>query len=144
MLQNISETEKQRKITVLLSKSKMDVHDRGVRYLARKMLESGLEVILSRHGLIDEVANIALQEDVDVIGLSFSAGGHLSACARLQTLLKEKGLTDRMVIVGGVIPEDDIPELKEIGVAGVFGAGSSAEEAISFIKSSFAERRKAE
>ena len=69
--------EKHRKIRVLLSKSKMDVHDRGVRYVARKMLEAGLEVILTGHGLMDEVANIALQEDIDVIGLSFSGGGHL-------------------------------------------------------------------
>jgi methylmalonyl-CoA mutase, C-terminal domain len=131
------EDEIKRKIRVLLSKSKMDVHDRGIRYVARKMLESGLEVILTRHGLMDEVSNIALQEDIDVIGLSFSGGGHLSSCLRLKQLLKSKGIDDKMVIIGGVIPEDDIPELKKIGVAGIFGAGSSADEAITFIKSSF-------
>lgn len=131
--------EKHRKIRVLLSKSKMDVHDRGVRYVARKMLEAGLEVILTRHGLMDEVANIALQEDIDVIGLSFSGGGHLSSCLRLKELLKGKGIEDKMVIVGGVIPEDDITELKKIGVVGVFGAGSRADEAIQFIKSSFGQ-----
>jgi methylmalonyl-CoA mutase C-terminal domain/subunit len=135
-----SESEKQRKIRVLLSKSKMDVHDRGVRYVARKMMEAGLEVILTRHGLIDEVANIALQEGVDVIGLSFSGGGHLSSCSRLQQLLKERGLDDKMVIVGGVIPDDDMLDLQKMGVAGVFGAGSSADEAIAFIKSHFAKR----
>jgi methylmalonyl-CoA mutase C-terminal domain/subunit len=131
--------EKHRKIRVLLSKSKMDVHDRGIRYVARKMLEAGLEVILTRHGLMDEVANIALQEDIDVIGLSFSGGGHLSSCLRLKELLKGKGIEDKMVIVGGVIPEDDIPELKKIGVVGVFGAGSRADEAIQFIKSFFGQ-----
>ncbi len=135
MTKNRSETEKPRKIRVLLSKSKMDVHDRGIRYVTRRMLESGLEVILTRHGLIDEVANIALQEDVDVIALSFSVGGHLAATSRLWQILREKRLDNKMVIVGGVIPEDDIPALKENGVGGVFGAGSSAEEAIDFIKS---------
>lgn len=136
----MTEGKKQRIIRVLLSKSKMDVHDRGVRYIARKMFEAGLEVILTRHGLMDEVANMAEQEDVDVIGLSFSAGGHLSSCARLQQLFKEKGLTDKVVIVGGVIPDDDIEELKKIGVKGVFGAGSSADEATTFIKSLFDEK----
>lgn len=135
----MKQEETQRKIRVLLTKSKMDVHDRGVRFVARKMLESGLEVILTRHGLIDEVANMAEQEDVDVIGLSFSVGGHISACIRLQQLLKERGLTDKAIIVGGIIPEDDIPALNKFGVRGVFGAGSSAEEAITFVKSLFDE-----
>ena len=125
------------KIRVLLSKNKMDVHDRGIRYLARKMQEAGFEVILTRHGLIDEVVNIAEQQDVNVIGLSFSAGGHLSACLRLQQLLKERGMTDKRVIVGGIIPDDDIPDLEETGVQGVFGAGSSADEAVAFINSMF-------
>jgi len=123
-----------RKIKVLLTKSKMDVHDRGLRYLARKMLEAGLEVILIRHGLVDEVVNVALQEDVDVIGLSFSAGGHLAQCKRLQNLLRANGIDDKMVITGGIIPDDDIPALKKFGVAGAFGAGSNADEAIEFIK----------
>jgi len=125
------------KIRVLLSKNKMDVHDRGIRYLARKMQEAGFEVILTRHGLIDEVVNIAEQEDVNVIGLSFSAGGHISACLRLQQLLKERGMADKRVIVGGIIPDDDIPDLEETGVQGVFGAGSSADEAVAFINSMF-------
>jgi len=124
-----------RKIKVLLSKSKMDVHDRGLRYLARKMSEAGMEVILIRHGLIDEVVNTAIQEDVDVIGLSFSVGGHINVCRRLQQLLKEKGAEDKVTIVGGIIPEDDIIALKELNVAGAFGAGTSAEEAIDFIQS---------
>jgi len=125
------------KIRILLSKNKMDVHDRGIRYLARKLQEAGFEVILTRHGLIDEVVNIAEQEDVNVIGLSFSAGGHISACLRLQQLLKERGMTDKRVIVGGIIPDDDIPDLEETGVQGVFGAGSSADEAVAFINSMF-------
>ena len=133
------------KIRVLLSKHKMDVHDRGVRYLARKMLEAGLEVILTRHGLIDDVVNIAEQEDVNVIGLSFSTGGHVSACLRLQKLLKERGMTDKKVIIGGIIPDDDIADLDKAGVQGVFGAGSSADDAIACIKSMFGgkERTKA-
>jgi len=125
------------KIRILLSKNKMDVHDRGIRYLARKLQEAGFEVILTRHGLIDEVVNIAEQEDVNVIGLSFSAGGHISACLRLQQLLKERGMADKRVIVGGIIPDDDIPDLEETGVQGVFGAGSSADEAVAFINSMF-------
>lgn len=133
----IKNPEKRRKIRVLLSKSKMDVHDRGLRYVARKMVESGFEVILTRHGLIDEVARIALEEDVDVIGLSFSVGGHLSATSRLWQILREKGLQDKMLIVGGVIPDDDISAIQENGVKGVFGAGSSADDAINCIKSNF-------
>ena len=129
------------KIRVLLSKNKMDVHDRGIRYLARKMQEAGFEVILTRHGLIDEVVNIAEQEDVNVIGLSFSAGGHISACLRLQQLLKERGMADKRVIVGGIIPDDDIPDLEETGVQGVFGAGSSADEAVAFINSMFGGKK---
>lgn len=130
------------KIRVLLSKNKMDVHDRGIRYLARKMQEAGLEVILTRHGLIDEVVNIAEQEDVNVIGLSFSAGGHISACLRLGQLLKERGMTDKKVIVGGIIPDDDIPDLEKTGVQGVFGAGSSADEAIACINSMFGRKKR--
>ena len=129
------------KIRILLSKNKMDVHDRGIRYLARKMQEEGFEVILTRHGLIDEVVNIAEQEDVNVIGLSFSAGGHISACLRLEQLLKERGMTDKKVIVGGIIPDDDIPELEKTGVQGVFGAGSSADEAVAFINSMFGGKK---
>lgn len=131
-----------RKIRVLISKSKMDVHDRGVRYTARKMREGGLEVILIRHGMIDEVANIAEQEGVNVIGLSFSAGGHISSFKLLQEILKKRGIDDILLIAGGVIPEDDVPEMKKIGVAGIFGAGSSADDAVSFIKSSFSEQCK--
>ena len=115
----------------------MDVHDRGLRYVARKMVESGFEVILTRHGLIDDVARIALEEDVDVIGLSFSVGGHLSATSRLWHILIEKGIHDKMIIVGGVIPDDDILAIKENGVKGVFGAGSSADDAINCIKANF-------
>jgi len=122
-----------KRIKVLLSKSRMDVHDRGVRYLARCMLESGMEVILSRHGIIDEVANAALQEDVDVIGVSFSVGGHVAASERLRKLMQEKGIGDKLVIVGGIIPDDDVPALKKLDIDGIFGAGSSAEEAIEFI-----------
>ena len=109
----------ERKKRILLAKSQIDAHDRGIRYIARKLMEAGQEVIFIRYGLPDEIAYAALQEDVDVIGISFSTGTPLSVVPKVMDLLREQGVVDKVVIVGGIVPDDIVPELKKAGVAGV-------------------------
>jgi len=123
-----------KKIRVLLTKSQIDGHDRGVRYLARKLREAGMEVIFTRYRNPHEIVNSALQEDVDIIGISFSVGGHIVISAEVIKLLKEKGISNIPVIIGGIIPGDDMAELLEIGISRAFGPGSHASEIIEHIK----------
>lgn len=121
---------KDKKIRVLLTKSQLDGHDRGVRYIARKLREAGMEVIFTRYRNPNEIVTSALQEDVDVIGISFSVGGHTVVSAEVIKSLKEKNIGSIPIIIGGIIPGDDMAELCEMGVSGVFGPGSSASEII--------------
>ena len=125
---------KEKKIRVLLTKSQLDGHDRGVRYLARKLREAGIEVIFTRYRSPGEIVNSALQEDVDMIGISFSVGGHTVISAEVIKSLKEKRMTNIPVIIGGIIPGDDTAELLEMGVSGVFGPGSRAGEMVKHIR----------
>ena len=120
---------------ILLAKSQIDAHDRGVRYIARKLVEAGQEVIFIRYGVPDEIINAALQEDVDVIGISFSTGTPLAVVPKVMNLLREKGI-DKLVIVGGIIPDDIVPELKKAGVTGIFGPGSNPADIIDIIERS--------
>lgn len=120
-------------IKVLLAKPTQDCHDRGVRYLARSLTDAGFEVIFSNFLLADELVNTALQEDVDVIGVSSSSGGHMPVFEDLMQGLRAAGLGDVLVIGGGVIPAEDAATLREWGIGAVFGPGSSAEEAVAFI-----------
>ncbi|MGB3128201.1 MAG: cobalamin-dependent protein [Dehalococcoidia bacterium] len=124
----------ERKKRILLAKSQIDAHDRGIRYIARKLMEAGQEVIFIRYGLPDEIAYAALQEDVDVIGISFSTGTPLSVVPKVMDLLREQGVVDKVVIVGGIVPDDIVPELKKAGVAGVFGPGSNPADIIDIIE----------
>ncbi len=119
---------------ILLAKSQIDAHDRGVRYIARKLLEAGEEVIFIRYGVPEEIVQAALQEDVDVIGISFSTGTPLAVIPKVMNLLKKKGVKDKVVIVGGIIPEDIVPKLREDGVAGIFGPGSAPADIIDTIE----------
>ncbi len=128
----MADTEHKKRI--LLAKSQIDAHDRGVRYLARKLMEAGQEVIFIRYGLPDEIVYAALQEDVDVIGISFSTGTPLAVVPKVMNLIKEQGAKDKVVIVGGIVPDDIVPELKEAGVAGVFGPGSNPADIIDIIE----------
>lgn len=115
-----------KKIRVLIAKPGLDGHDQGAKVIAYGLRDEGFEVIYT--GLRqtpDQIASIALQEDVDLIGLSILSGAHLKLTERLMGLLEEKGIADKVVFVGGLIPEDDIPKLKEIGVAEVFVSGAS-------------------
>lgn len=124
---------KDSRIRVLLTKSRIDGHDRGVRYLAMKLAEAGMEVVFTRYGVPEEIVNTALAEDVDVIGVSFSVGTPLVITAEMMRLLKERRLDNVLVIIGGIIPHDEVPELLRIGVGKTFGPGASASEVIDFI-----------
>jgi len=123
----------ERKIRVLLTKSRIDGHDRGVRYVATRLREAGMEVIFTRYRDPDDIINSALQEDVDVIGLSFSVGGYLIISSDVMKLVRKNGMDNILVIVGGIIPEDDIPELLEMGVSRTFGPGSYADDIVEHI-----------
>lgn len=122
-------------IRVLMAKPGLDGHDRGAKIVTKALMNAGMEVIYTgRHQTIDQIVAAAVQEDVDVIGLSILSGSHLYYSRRLIKALKERGITDKLVIVGGVIPRWDIPVLKELGVAEVFPEGSSLDEIVDYLK----------
>lgn len=123
------------KIRVLLAKPGLDGHDRGVKVIARALRDAGMEVIYT--GLRqtpEQIVNAALQEDVDIVGLSILSGAHMTIFPRVLGLMKEKGMDDVLFFGGGIIPEDDIPKLKEAGVSAVFLPGASTEDIIKFIR----------
>ncbi|MBI2222123.1 MAG: cobalamin B12-binding domain-containing protein [Acidobacteria bacterium] len=123
-----------RKIRVVIAKPGLDGHDRGAKVIARALRDAGMEVIYT--GLRqtpEQIVGAALQEDADVIGLSILSGAHMHACPRVMELLKEKGLGDVMVVVGGIIPDVDIPKLNAMGITGIFLPGTPMQEIIAFI-----------
>ena len=124
------------KIRVIIAKPGLDGHDRGAKVIARALRDAGMEVIYT--GLRqtpEQIEAAALQEDADVIGLSILSGAHNSICPRLMDLLREKGLTDVLVVLGGIIPDADLPALKAMGVAGIFRPGTTMQDIIDFITS---------
>ena len=124
-----------RKIRVLLAKPGLDGHDRGAKVVAHAMKEAGMEVIYTGlHQTVQSIVNQALQEDVDVIGLSIMSGAHVPICTKLADLARGQGIDDKLLVVGGVIPNQDIPVLKEIGVDGVFPGGALFEDIVAFIE----------
>ena len=123
----------QRRIRILLTKSRMEGHDRGVRYVAKELRDAGMEVIFTRYRLPEEIVMTAIQEAVDVIGVSCSTGGHLYVAERIQQEFTKVGGEEIKVIFGGIIPDLDIPKMKKKGVAAIFGPGSSIEEIIQTI-----------
>ena len=130
-----------RRIRVLVAKPGLDGHDRGAKVAAHALKEAGMEVIYTGlHQSVEEIAAAAIQEDVDVAGLSIMSGAHLFIAERLLQLLKEKGASDIMVVVGGVIPKPDVEKLKAMGVAGVFPGGTPFQEFISFIEANAPRR----
>jgi len=122
------------RIKVLLTKPTQDCHDRGVRYLARQFRDAGFEVVFTNFLVADEIVATAVQEDVDAIGVSSSSGGHLPVFEALLAGLLEAGADDVLVIGGGTIPRSDLPALQAWGVAAVFGPGTSAKEAVDFVR----------
>ena len=125
----------ERKIRVLVAKPGLDGHDRGAKIVARALRDAGMEVIYTGlHQTAEMIVETAIQEDVDVVGLSLLSGAHMTLFIDVTRLLNEKGLGDILVVGGGIIPEEDAPNLKKAGVAGVFGPGTRCEEIVSFIK----------
>ena len=123
--------ETKNKIRVLIAKPGLDGHDKGAKIVALALRDAGMEVIYSGlHQTLDQIMQTATQESVDVIGLSIMSGAHLPICEKLITMMKEQGLDDVNLTVGGVIPHQDIPKLKEMGVAEVFPGGTSFEDII--------------
>src|SRR5437868_13214436 len=123
-----------RKLTVVISKPGLDGHDRGEKVIARALRDAGMEVIYT--GLRqspEQIATAALQEDADVIGLSILSGAHNHIAPKLMALLSDKGLNDVLVLIGGIIPEVDIPRLQALGIKGIFLPGTPMQNIIDFI-----------
>ena len=125
-----------RAIRVVIAKPGLDGHDRGAKVIARALRDAGMEVIYTGLRQTPEhIVEVALQEDADVIGLSILSGAHNHICPRLVTLLREKGLDDVLVVVGGIIPDADVPQLEALGIGGVFQPGTPMQAISQFIQS---------
>lgn len=132
---SVKKSKTSRPIRVLMAKAGLDGHDRGARVVSALLREAGMEVIyVGMYQTPQMIVQAALEEDVDVVGLSSLSGEHLSFTPKVVELLKEKRLGDTLLIMGGVIPTEDIPRLKEMGVAEVFTAGSLTEPIVEFIR----------
>lgn len=127
----------ERKIRVLIAKPGLDGHDRGARVIVQSLRDSGMEVIyLGLRLTPEQIAEAAIEEDVDVVGLSCLSGAHMALFPKIAELLKEKSSEDVLIIGGGIIPQKDIPRLKEAGIAQIFRPGTSLDEIINFIRTS--------
>jgi len=131
----------EKKIRVLIAKPGLDSHDRGAKVVARALRDAGMEVIYT--GLRqtpEQIVETALQEDVDAIGLSILSGAHKTLFPRIMELLKQKGLTDITVFAGGIIPEEDVPELKKLGIKEIFGPGTPTETIVQNVTQSVSKK----
>ena len=128
-----SSTEK--KIRVVVAKPGLDGHDRGAKIIARALRDAGMEVIYTGlHQTPEQIVETVIQEDADAVGLSILSGAHMTLVPRVVALLREQGVDDVVVTVGGTIPSDDVPELKALGVAEVFTPGAPTQDIIEFIR----------
>src|SRR5256886_11473583 len=124
-----------RKIRVVVAKPGLDGHDRGAKIIARALRDAGMEVIYTGlHQTPEQIVATVIQEDADAVGLSILSGAHMTLVPRVVELLREEGVDDVVVTVGGTIPTDDIPELKRLGIAEVFTPGATTQEIIEFIR----------
>jgi methylmalonyl-CoA mutase C-terminal domain/subunit len=133
--------DKIRKIRVLIAKPGLDSHDRGAKVVARALRDAGMEVIYT--GLRqtpEQIVETALQEDVDVIGLSILSGAHKTQFPRIMQLLKDQELTDIMVFAGGIIPQEDVTDLKRLGIKEIFGPGTRTEDIIRYVMKNLPKR----
>lgn len=139
----MSADQEQRAIRCLIAKVGLDGHDRGAHVIARAFRDAGFEVIYSGlHRAPDEIVQAAVQEDVDVLGISILSGAHMTLVPKIVDGLESYGaFEDTLLLVGGIIPDDDTAELKEMGVAEVFGPGTQMEETIEFVRENAPERR---
>lgn len=125
----------ERRIKVLIAKPGLDGHDRGAKVVAHALRDAGMDVVYTGlHQTIDQIISAAIQENVDVLGLSIMTGAHVSICGKVMEKIKNEGMDDVLVVVGGVIPTMDIAPLKELGVHGVFPGGTPFHEIITFIQ----------
>ena len=131
-----------RPIRIVVAKAGLDGHDRGAKVVARALRDAGMEVIYTGvHQTPEQVVEAALQEDADAIGLSLLSGAHNYLFPRIAELMKEKGMDDVLLFGGGIIPEDDLPGLREHGVQRIFPPGASFEEITTYVRAAVAERR---
>ena len=137
----MSEEADARKIRVVVAKPGLDGHDRGAKIIARALRDAGMEVIYTGlHQTPEQIAATVVQEDADAVGLSILSGAHLTLVPRVVELLKEQGAEDVVLTVGGTIPNDDIPELKRLGVDEIFTPGAPTDDIVEFIRGAVAER----
>ncbi len=130
-----------RPIRVVVAKPGLDGHDRGAKIIARALRDAGMEVIYTGlHQTPEQIVETVIQEDADAVGLSVLSGAHMTLVPKVVALLLAQGVDDVLVTVGGTIPADDIPELKRLGVAGVFTPGATTESIIDFIRTAGTER----
>ena len=123
-------------LRVLVAKPGLDGHDRGAKAVAHALKEAGMEVIYTGlHKTVDQIIDIASDEDVDVIGLSIMSGAHIPIAKKVVEKVKERDIADKMIVIGGVIPAKDVPTLKEIGISGVFPGGTPFSEIVEFLRS---------
>jgi len=124
-----------KKIRVLIAKPGLDGHDRGAKVIARALRDAGMEVIYTGIRQTPEmISEAALQEDVDVVGMSILSGAHMTLFPRVMELLRENDMDDVLVVAGGIIPDEDVPALHEMGVQGIFGPGTSTGEIVDFVR----------
>lgn len=129
-------------IRVLVAKPGLDGHDRGAKVVARALRDAGMEVIYTGIRQTPEmIAEAAVQEDVDVVGLSILSGAHLELFPRVTQLLKERGKDDVLLVAGGIIPDEDIPQLNAMGFSGVFGPGTNTHDLVRFVQDAMARQR---
>jgi methylmalonyl-CoA mutase C-terminal domain/subunit len=125
----------EKKIRILVAKPGLDSHDRGAKIVARALRDAGMEVIYT--GLRqtpEQIAETVLQEDVDVLGLSILSGAHMTLFPRIMELLRQKEISSVLVFAGGIIPEEDVPALKKLGIIEIFGPGTPTETIVNFVK----------
>ena len=134
-----------RRIRVLIAKPGLDGHDRGAKVVARALRDAGMEVIYTGLRQTPEmIVSAAIQEDVDAIGLSILSGAHMHYFREVKRLLEEQGASDILLFGGGIIPNEDVPKLRELGVAAVFGPGTSTQEIVDFLRRAAPERWRAQ
>ena len=137
----MAEAVRSRPIRVVVAKVGLDGHDRGAKIVARAFRDAGMEVVYTGlHRTPDEVVEAAVQEDVDVVGLSLLSGAHMTLVPKVMALLRERGLEDVLVVVGGIVPDEDARTLREAGVAAVFGPGSETQALVRFVREHVAAR----
>jgi methylmalonyl-CoA mutase, C-terminal domain len=134
-------TETARKIRIVVAKPGLDGHDRGAKIIARALRDAGMEVIYTGlHQTPEQIAETAIQEDADAVGMSILSGAHMTLVPKVVSMLADQGVDDVVVTVGGTIPADDVPELKKLGVAEVFTPGAPTDAIVDFIRGAVGER----